>query len=302
MNLTFSKSPLVLIPTPIREVSPGLLMKFELDNPGGSHKWRAARRIIDLAVERGDIILGKTTVLEKTGGNFGFGLALACARYNLPIDLVVGPSFSQKKRRMLETYGVTCVGDDLMKGGMTPPETIDWMLANQSSVDKTYYFTNQHSNIDGTDAHEFETGREIIKQLQCINGLEEVIFVSCAGTGAHMAGISKALAKTGMLSRAVLVDPDGCDSCAGTFVEHPFEGISVMEPPLLDWSLVDEHRTVTVDDMLYTQHQFAKETGFLIGNTSAACLKISQDICRENPLDSSRKVFTIAYDHALWYL
>ncbi|WP_202034480.1 pyridoxal-phosphate dependent enzyme [Rhizobium rhizogenes] len=277
-------------------------MKFEMDNPGGSHKWRAARRIIDFAVERGDITIGKTTILEKTGGNFGFGLALACAEYGLPIDLVVGPSFSIRKRKLLEQYGAICVGDDMMRDGMRPPDVTDWLLENQSSLGKTYFFTNQHFNIDGTDAHEFETGKEIVEQLREIPGLEQVTFIGCAGTGAHMTGISKALNKAGLLARAIFVDPDGCDSQAGIFVEHPFEGISVMIPPLLDWSLVHDHRTVTTAEMRETQLQFARSNGFLIGNTSAACLKIASDISREKQVNGRHKVFTIAYDHALWYL
>lgn len=302
MTHSLASPGLVLTPTAMREVSPGLLMKFELDNPGGSHKWRAARRIIDLAVKRGDIIPGKTTILEKTGGNFGFGLTLACAKYGLPIDLVVGPAFSVKKRKLLELYGANCVGDDMMRDGMSPPEVTDWVLANQSDLGKEYYFTNQHFNTDGTDAHEFETGREIIEQLQLFPNLEQVTFVSCAGTGAHMAGISKALNKAGLLARAILVDPNGCDSRSGVFVDHPFEGISVMVPPLLDWALVHDHRTVTESDMRETQLQFARETGFLIGNTSAACLKVCGDICQETRTDETHKIFTIAYDHALWYL
>lgn len=59
--------------TPLREIMQGVLMKFECDNPGGSHKVRAARRVIGQGVRAGHIVPGRTTVIEKTGGNFGFG-------------------------------------------------------------------------------------------------------------------------------------------------------------------------------------------------------------------------------------
>lgn len=301
-DVILKRAGVVVEPTTMREISPGLLMKFELENPGGSHKWRAARHIVDCAVQRGDVVLGETTIIEKTGGNFGLGLVLACASYGLPIDLVVGPGFSAKKRGMLESYGATCVGDDMLKDGVSPPEVVDFLIDHQVENGKQYFFTNQHQNNDGTVAHELETGAEIVSQLSKIEGLEKVTFVSCAGTGAHMTGISKALDKAGLLDRAILVDPDGCNSREGVFIEHPLEGISVMVPPLLDWTLVADRRTVTEQEMREVQLQFAKDAGFLIGNTSAACLKVSQDICREYAQDPTHKVLTIAYDHALWYL
>jgi len=42
-----------------------IIVKAELDNPGFSHKYRAARHIVAKAIENGQIIPGKTTVIEK---------------------------------------------------------------------------------------------------------------------------------------------------------------------------------------------------------------------------------------------
>lgn len=44
---------------------PGLLMKLEMNNPGGSHKYRAARHIVESAIGSGRIVPGRTTVIEK---------------------------------------------------------------------------------------------------------------------------------------------------------------------------------------------------------------------------------------------
>lgn len=54
-----------------------ILTKLEMNNPGGSHKYRAASFIIETALRSGKITPGLTTVIEKTGGNFGFGLVAA---------------------------------------------------------------------------------------------------------------------------------------------------------------------------------------------------------------------------------
>src|SRR4051812_38119981 len=115
-------------PTPLREIEPGLLVKFELDNAGASHKMRAARYIVRCAVEAGDVVPGRTTVIEKTGGNFGFGLLLACADIGVPVELAVGLSFSPLKRRFLEVSGATLIGIDKLRAGATPREVVDWHL------------------------------------------------------------------------------------------------------------------------------------------------------------------------------
>ncbi len=183
--LAIAADPVPVTPTALREISEGLLMKFELDNPAGSHKWRAARNII---------------------------------RRGIP-------------------------------------------------------------------------------------GLEQVTFVSTAGTGAHMTGIARVLKREGLLAEAILVEPEGCDSRTGTFVDHALEGIAVgVVPPLLDWDLIGGHATVSHADMQRVQTAFIHEQGYMIGNTSAACLKVSRDVLAGIGDRARHKVLTLAYDHALWYL
>lgn len=48
-----------------------ILTKLEMNNPGGSHIYRAASFIIEAGLRSGDMVPGVTTVIEKTGGNFG---------------------------------------------------------------------------------------------------------------------------------------------------------------------------------------------------------------------------------------
>ncbi len=286
--------------TPLREIEPGLLVKFELDKPGASHKVRAARHIVRCAVETGHIVPGQTTVIEKTGGNFGFGLILACSEIGVPVELAVGLSFSPLKRRFLEVSGATLIGVDRLQAGATPREVVEWHLANAPMLGKSYFYTDQFNNPGSIDAHEYETGPEIAHQLKELNSIRAVSFVSCAGTGAHLTGISRALRRAGYIVDVTLVEPAGCDSRAGVFVDHRFEGMAVgVKPPLLDWSLVGN--TVRVDHatMLATQQRFAAIHGYFVGNTSAACIAVASALADCMP--ASHKVLTIAYDHGLWY-
>lgn len=249
--------------TPLREVEPGLLVKFDIDNPGASHKVRAARYIVRRGVEQGLILPGTTTVIEKTGGNFGLGLVLACAEIGVPVELAVGLSFSPIKRACLERLGATLIGVDRLHAGQTPREIADQLDARSD---------------DTRSLH----------------------FVACAGTGADLTGITRALRRRNFDVTVTLVEPEGCDSRNGFFIHHRLEGMAVgVKPPMLDWDLVDEVRRVDQATMLNEQQRFAKRHGWMVGNTSAACLAIAAEIAARPTVD--RKVLSIAYDHGLWY-
>lgn len=287
--------------TPLIEVSPGVLAKFECNSPGGSHKVRAARYIIKTALQDGSLLPGKTTVIEKTGGNFGFGLTVACAELGVPVELAVGLGFSKTKRECLEAFGAKLIGVDMLNAGKTPREVVEWHLAHSKELGKSYFYTDQFNNIGSVRAHEHDTGPEILRQLRCYKDLHDLTFVACAGTGASLVGISNCLRNAGYNLKTILVEPDGCDSQQGQFVDHKFEGMAVgVKPPFLEWSKIDEVARVSHDQMVETQRQLAKNRGYFIGNTAAACLHVANS--RSHQTSATHKMLVIFYDHALWYL
>lgn len=288
-------------PTLIQEIEPGLLVKFECNNPGGSHKVRAARYIVKAALQSGDIVPGKTTVIEKTGGNFGFGLTVACSKIDVQVELAVGLGFSTVKRRSLELFGAKLIGVDMLVAGWTPREVVDWHLDHAAMLGKRYFYTDQFSNRGNVEAHEQETGPEIVSQLKAWPDVGSMILVACAGTGASLTGIGRSLQSAGYPTDVILVEPAGCDSHAGIFVDHRLEGMAVgVKPPLLDWSLVTEVIRVDQATMIATQNSFAVTHGHYVGNTSAACLAVAREIAGR--ATAKRKILTLMYDHGLWYV
>jgi cysteine synthase len=291
----------LLHPTDLQEITPGLLLKFECNNPAGSHKVRAARYIIQSAIRSGDIVSGKTTVIEKTGGNFGFGLAVACHPLGIDVELAVGLGFSPAKRRCLEIFGTRLIGIEMLKGGATPRQVVDWHLEHAQALDRSYFYTDQFNNPSNLAAHYRETGPEIISQLIAWPSVTKLTFVACAGTGASLTGIARALISAGYEVSVILIEPAGCDSRNGIFVDHKLEGMSVgVSPPFLDWSLINETRMVSYESTIATQRSFGKRTGFFVGNTTAACLDIAIPIGATLP--SHHKVLAIMYDRGLWYM
>jgi cysteine synthase len=287
-------------PTDLLEVMPGVLAKFECNNPGGSHKVRAARYIVRAALEQGLVVPGQTTLIEKTGGNFGFGLVVEAVRHGLSVDLAVGLSFSPVKRRWLEWHGARLIGVDMLEAGASPREVVEWHIANAESLERQYFYTDQFNNAGGVAAHEFETAPELAIQLRAWPQAESITFVACAGTGASLTGIARGLGSAGYGVEVVLVEPDGCDSRKGMFVGHRLEGMAVgAVPPFVDWELIAAVETVSYETAMRTQQTFAQRTGFLIGNTSAACFAVAMK--RARATSSRHKTLALIYDHGLWY-
>lgn len=287
-----------MIPTPLIEIDSNLLVKMEANNPGGSHKIRTARYIIESAIKRGDIVIGETTIIEKTGGNFGFGLAQVCNEHRISLELAIGLSFSRLKRKMLGELGVGIIGINMLEAGKSPRDVVEWHLLNQESLGKKYFYTDQFKNTDGVKAHEFITGPEIALQLRSM-GIDKITMVKCAGTGASITGVTRSLLSHGLEVQVILVEPLGCDSRRGVFIEHKMEGMSVgVTPPFIDWSLIDGVEYVTHDEMMLSKLAFFKKYGYCIGNTSAACFHVSSKLVTQKP---KGKILTFVYDHGLWY-
>lgn len=285
--------------TPMLEVKKGLLIKLDLFNEGGSHKTRAAKHIIQKAVAKGQIVPGRTTVIEKTGGNFGFGLIKSCKDLGIDVELAVGLGFSLTKRKYLEAMGAQLIGIQELKNGSTPGEIVENRLRGAFEAEKEYFYTDQFNNIDGLEGHLTLTGPEVVEQISEFTSNKDIIFVSCAGTGASLMGIRQCLIQNGFNVTTSYVEPLGCDSENGLFVDHRFEGMSVgVTPPFVNWSVIDSKNHVSFDEMLVTQKEFFAETGHVVGNTSAACIKVAQEESRKHP---DKIVFTMAYDHGLWY-
>jgi cysteine synthase len=278
-----------------------LYVKLELNNLGGSHKYRAASHIIRCAIERGDIVPGRTTVIEKTGGNFGFGLLAACYQHNVMVDLAVGLSFSPIKRHLLECFGARLIGKEMLLGGASPREVVEHYLSCQDQIGRHYYYTDQFNNADGVEAHRCDTGRELAIQLAEQQVGKRLLFVGCAGTGASFTGITQALIEYGFDVETVLAEPTGCDARTAVFVDHRLEGMAVgVTPPFLDWSLVNKVHTTTLAETLEAQRHFYIHNGMYIGNTSAACFTVARQLLAQANYND-RVIVTMAYDSGLWY-
>lgn len=285
--------------TDLINLSDHLLVKMELYHLSGSHKFRAANYIVEEAIRKG-YIDRRTTIIEKTGGNFGFGLLAACLKRNIQVELAIGLNFSQEKKEMLQKLGANLIGHEMLDLGKTPKEVVEWHLLHQKQLGKHYFFTDQFNNHGSYLAHR-QTGNEIGQQLkQQFPKVKQIIFVACAGTGASFSGIRDSLAEEGFQLKTILVEPEGCDSQQQIFTKHRLEGMSVgVCPPFMKWETLDERQHVSDEDISQIKSKIFAKHGVLVGNTSAACYEVATRY--ESECDVQRKVLTIFYDSGIWY-
>lgn len=76
--------------TPLIKISNNMVIKFVCFNVSGSHKVRAANFIIENVINQKKVVPETTTVIEKTSGNFGFGLISACNKFYFNMEIAVG--------------------------------------------------------------------------------------------------------------------------------------------------------------------------------------------------------------------
>jgi len=287
------------MPTPIRSFD-NLLVKIEAFNPGGSHKFRAAKYIIHEALQEGRLGPGKPVkIIEKTGGNFGIGLACTALSMGLEVELVIGKSFLSSKRFICQQYGATLVGEDLIEKGFQPAEVIDLLLKERPCE---YFFTDQFQNAANLKAHQQETGPELVRQLKGL-GLtkdDQLVLVKSAGTGASFTGVVGTLKEFYPYLQSHLVFPSGCDLHNDIYVDHRLDGVAVgRRPPFLDLSLVDHVHYVSQEQTASGQMSMAKDIWFYPGRSSGAIYFVSKAIAQQN---ADKTVLTFAYDNGEAYV
>ncbi|WP_214824510.1 PLP-dependent cysteine synthase family protein [Exiguobacterium algae] len=239
--------------------------KMEMMNPGGSVKDRLGLKLIEQAIERGQLERGGT-VIEPTAGNTGIGLALACQRYGVRLITVTPEKFSQEKQALMSLLGATVVNTPTelgMKGAIAH--------AKELAKHEGAYVPEQFSNPDNPATYVDTLAQELLDDLSQID-----LFVAGAGSGGTFAGVAQTLKPLG--TKTVIVEPVGSILNGGEPGPHKTEGIGVEKwPPFLERSYVDAIHTITDDEAFYYVAHLAKQEGLLIGSSSgaaiAACVK-----------------------------
>ena len=196
-------TPLVRLARVGAQVRATVAAKLETTNPGGSVKDRAALGMLE-AAKRDGLIGPGSTIVEKTSGNTGIGLAIVSALRGYRCIFVMTDKAAPEKVAMLRAYGsevIVCpVGladdDPLSATAVTKRLLVD--VPNSFRPD-------QYENPANPAFHERTTGPEIWRQT------EGTIthFVATAGTGGTIVGTGRFLKSMNPAVPVVVADPEG---------------------------------------------------------------------------------------------
>jgi len=291
----------------LKRLSPegiNIYVKVEFYSPGLSIKDRVAIRMIEEA-ERAGIIKPGDTVIERTSGNMGTGLAVACAVKGYRFVAVMSEGNSVERRRMLSALGAEVVLVPQAEGGRpgyVSAEDLALVEEKTRELEKKLgaYRPDQFANPLNAEAHEHTTGEEIWEQLEG----QVHAFVAYVGSGGIFTGVARALRRHNPKVRCYPVEPEKARFLAGKPVEstrHRIQGGGyAFRPPFWDDSLVDGYLAVSDEEAIAAARELARREGIFAGFSAGA--NIAAALKLKGKLEEGANVVTIIPDSGMKYL
>ena len=260
--------------TPMLEVQPGLLLKLERFNPGGSVKDRTALAMIEDAEQRG-ILQPGATIIEPTSGNTGVGLAWIGRLKGYRVVLTMPETMSVERRQLLAAYGAELVltpGSEGMKGAVAKAEEL---RDNTPGA----VILGQFTNPANPAVHYATTGQEIWNDTA---GQVDV-FIAGVGTGGTVSGVGRALKEKNFTIEVIAVEPASSPVLTqGHAGPHKIQGIGAnFVPDTYQAGYIDRVLTVTDEEAFTAARSLAKEQGLLVGISSGAAYSAALQLSRQ---------------------
>lgn len=277
-----------------------ILGKAEFLNPGQSIKDRTARGMILEARASGALQPGGT-IVEGTAGNTGIGLALVGAALGHPVVIVMPRSQTDEKKLAVRLHGARLVEVDPAPFS-SPNHFVHFSRRLAAELNDSEplgaWYADQFDNTANRRAHFETTGPEIWEQTGGrIDG-----FVSAAGSGGTLSGVSQYLRVQKPDIRVALADPPGA-ALYSWFTEGVLkaEGSSVTEgigvnriTGNLDGLTVDHAFRIEDAETLSVIFDLAKHEGLTLGPSSGVNVAGAIRLARE--LGPGHTVVTLLCD------
>lgn len=243
-----------------------IAVKLEGMNPSASVKDRIGISMIEAAEAAGDIVPGKTTLVEPTSGNTGIALAMAAAAKGYQLVLTMPETMSSERRAMLRAYGAKLEltpGVEGMSGCIQRAKELVEGLPDA-------YMLQQFDNPANPAVHRRSTAEEIWQDTE---GQVDFL-VAGVGTGGTITGVGEVIKQRKPSFQVVAVEPvNSAVLSGGRPGPHKIQGIGAgFVPKVLNQDLIDEVISVTDDEAIAYGRRLAKEEGILSGISSGAAL------------------------------
>jgi cystathionine beta-synthase len=272
-----------------------VVAKLETTNPGGSVKDRAAIGMLDAAARAGLIGPG-STIVEKTSGNTGIGLAIVSALQGYRCVFVMTEKAAPEKVALLRAYGAEVI---VCPVGLPDddPRSANAVTERLLRERPRAFRPDQYANPANPEYHERTTGPEIWRQTDG----RVTHFVATAGTGGTIVGVGRHLKSMNPGVQVIVADPVGSVYSGGTGRPYLVEGAGEdFWPANYDASIVDRAIAVTDRDSFATARRVAYEEGLLIGGSCGTAVWAALEVART--ADPSDLIVTLIPDSGRGYL
>jgi cysteine synthase A len=289
------RTPLVRLGRIAEGAGAEVLGKLESFNPAGSVKDRIGLAMIEAAEADGQLVPGRSVIVEPTSGNTGIALAFVAAAKGYRCILTMPETMSVERRTLLRAYGAELVltpGAEGMRGAIAKAEEI-------AGATQGAFVPQQFQNPANPDAHRRTTAEEIWTDTDGAI----VILVAGVGTGGSITGVAEALRGRKPGFRSIAVEPsDSPVLSGGTPGPHKIQGIGAgFIPGVLDTAAYDEVLTVDSDDAFAMSRRLAREEGILVGISSGANVHAALQVARR-PESAGKVIVTFLCDTGERYL
>ena len=268
--------------------------KLEMFNPS-SIKDRPVLYMIQEAEKRGEIIPGRSTIIEASSGNTAIAIAYICAIKNYHALICMPEHMSEERKRILRTLGAELVltpKEQHTRGARAKAIELSKEIADS-------YYLCQHDNPDNVRAHTETTAEEIWRQTDG----EVDVFIAALGTTGTIRGVAERLKELKPSIQFVGIEPKEAPMISqGIWSSHRLAGTSPgFIPKLLRRELIDEIITVSVEEAYSVCREIARKEGLLVGITSGACAYAARKIS-ERPESSGKLITCVFADSGERYL
>ena len=260
--------------TPMLEIQPGLLLKLERFNPGGSVKDRIALAMIEDAEKKGKLVPG-ATIIEPTSGNTGIGLAWIGRLKGYRVILTMPETMSVERRNLLAAYGAELVltpGSEGMKGAIAKAQQLC-----EETPDAV--ILGQFVNPANPAVHYATTGQEIWDDTAG----QVDMFIGGVGTGGTVSGVGRALKEKNMMVEIIAVEPASSPVLSGGQAgPHKIQGIGAgFQPQTYQPAYIDRVMPITNEEAFEAARTLAKNHGLLVGISSGAAFAAAQKLASQ---------------------
>jgi cysteine synthase B len=233
-------------------------LKLEFCNPGGSVKDRPGLRMLQQALETGELDASKT-LIDATSGNTGVAYSWIGAAMGVKVALVMPANVSKARKDITKAFGTDLIFSSPMEGSDGAIRKVREIVA--ANPDK-YYYPDQYSNPSNPLAHYHGTGVEILDAL----GDRITHFVAGLGTSGTVMGTTRRLHEH--------TRPVYCVAAEPAEALHGLEGLKHMAssivPNIYDPSIPDEILPVGTEQGWDMADRVAAEEGLHVGHSTGA--------------------------------